>query len=160
MEHTQLWREAQLQVEVKTVNQLQSDVGLSLLAQRLPSWRDQNCLGICSRVKQQAQMLKTPHIDMLWLPLREISPPNPNLLQSDQNLSLKRSIRWKNIYITANIICGYFLRTARQFHSLCMLGFGFVASLAIIRVIRNHGKFKVSFAISKWMDLIVLGARS
>jgi len=26
LEHTQLWREAQLQVEVKTVNQLQSDV--------------------------------------------------------------------------------------------------------------------------------------
>ena len=27
-------------------------------------------------------------------------------------------------------------------HSLCILGLGFVASLAIIRVIHNYGKFK------------------
>ena len=37
--------------------------------------------------------------------------------------------------------------TARQYHSLCMLGLGFVASLAIIWVIRNYGKFKISVAI-------------
>ena len=37
--------------------------------------------------------------------------------------------------------------TARQYHSLCMLGLGFVASLAIIWVIRNYGKFKISIAI-------------
>ena len=42
-----------------------------------------------------------------------------------------------------------FLLTARQYHSLCMLGLGFVASLAIIWVIHNYGKFKISVAIPK-----------
>ena len=32
---------------------------------------------------------------------------------------------------------------------LCMLGLGFVASLAIIRVIHNYGKFKNPVAIPK-----------
>ena len=44
-----------------------------------------------------------------------------------------------------------FLQTARQYHSLCMLGFwslyNVVASLAIVRVIHSHGKLKISFAI-------------
>ena len=42
-----------------------------------------------------------------------------------------------------------FLRTARQYHSLCVLGLGFVASLANIWVINNYGKFKISIAIPK-----------
>jgi len=41
------------------------------------------------------------------------------------------------------------LWTARQYHSLCVLGLGFVASLAIIWVIHNYGKFKISVAIPK-----------
>ena len=32
---------------------------------------------------------------------------------------------------------------------LCMLGLGFVASLAIIRVIHDYRKFKISIAIPK-----------
>ena len=52
--------------------------------------------------------------------------------------------------IVASKACSrVFLRTARQYHSLCMLGLGFVASLAIILVIQNYGKFKISVAIPK-----------
>ena len=44
-------------------------------------------------------------------------------------------------------------RYVHKYHSLCMLGLGFVASLAIIRVIHNYGKFKISVAIPKQRTL-------
>ena len=50
---------------------------------------------------------------------------------------------------TQRYVCEYYFFIARQYHSLCMLGLGFVASLAIIWVIHNYGKFKISVAIPK-----------
>ena len=41
----------------------------------------------------------------------------------------------------------------RQYHSICMLCLGFLASFAIFRVIHNYGKFKISFAIPKYRIL-------
>ena len=63
----------------------------------------------------------------------------------------KEERRWRNptfsaVFFSApaySTVCSrVFLWTARQYHSLCMLSLGFVASLAVIRVIHNYGKFK------------------
>jgi len=57
-----------------------------------------------------------------------------------------------SLFPSSRVLKGTFasiLGTARQYHSLCMLGLGFVASLAIIWVIHNYGKFKISVAIPK-----------
>ena len=65
----------------------------------------------------------------------------------------KKERRWRNPTFSVvcfsapaySMVCSrVFLWTARQHHSLCMLGLGFAASLAIIRVIHNYGKFKIS----------------
>ena len=70
----------------------------------------------------------------------------------------KKEERWRNRTFSSvcfsapvySMVClRVFLWTARQYHSLCTLGLGFVASLAIIRVIHNYGKFKISVAIPK-----------
>jgi len=43
----------------------------------------------------------------------------------------------------------WFRDYARQYHPLCMLALRFVTSLAVIWVIHNYGKFKISVAIPK-----------
>jgi len=61
---------------------------------------------------------------------------------------MTKSDFFSRLFLISCILKGtfVFLWTARQYHSLCMLGLGFVASWVIIRVI---GKFKISVAIPK-----------
>ena len=51
--------------------------------------------------------------------------------------------------VLKGIFASIFFELPRQYHSLCMLGLGFAASLVIIWVIHNYGKFKISIAIPK-----------
>ena len=54
------------------------------------------------------------------------------------------------LFLSSGVLKGTFasIWTAKQYHSVCMLGLGFVA-LAIIWVIQKYGKFKISVAIPK-----------
>jgi len=62
-----------------------------------------------------------------------------------------RLFRWSVSQLprTQSCIHKYFYELLGGIISLCMLGLGFVASLAIIQVIHNYGKFKISVAIPK-----------
>ena len=57
-----------------------------------------------------------------------------------------------SLFLGSRVLKGTFasiLWTVKQYHSICVLGLGFVASLAIIWLIHNYGKFEISFAIAK-----------
>ena len=59
---------------------------------------------------------------------------------------------FRGLFLSSHILKGTFVSifvNCRQYHALCMLGLGFVASLAIIWVIHNYGKLKISVAIPK-----------
>jgi len=53
------------------------------------------------------------------------------------------------LFLSSLILKEYFCEMLGSYHSLCMLGLGFVASFTTIRVIHNYGKFKISAAIPK-----------
>jgi len=66
---------------------------------------------------------------------------------------MTKSDFFSSLFLSSGVLKGMFASifflTARQYHSLCMLGLGFAASLVIIWVIHNYGKFKISIAIPK-----------
>jgi len=54
---------------------------------------------------------------------------------------------WKNpIFVIVFV-------TARQYHSICMLGLGFVAALTIILLIHHYRKLEISFTIPEYRTL-------
>ena len=53
------------------------------------------------------------------------------------------------LFLSSRILKGTFASIFVKYHSLCMLGLGFAASLAIIWVVHKYDKFKISIAIPK-----------
>ena len=60
---------------------------------------------------------------------------------------MTKSDFFSGMFLSSRVLKGTFASVfARQYHSFCMLGLGFVASMAINY---NYGKFKISVAVPK-----------
>jgi len=70
--------------------------------------------------------------------------------EEEERKKMTKSDFFGGLFLSSRLLKGTFASIfVRQYHSLSMLGLGFVASLAIIWVIQKYGKFKISVAIPK-----------